>query len=75
MNSIVKWVIDNKEWVFSGVGVAIAGFIIGLILKKRVSGGENIKMTQKSGRNSFNYQSAGTMNINVPQKKENENHK
>lgn len=28
---MIEWIIENKEWVFSGVGVFILTIIIGLI--------------------------------------------
>jgi LPXTG-motif cell wall-anchored protein len=31
----MQYIIDNKEWIFSGIGVAILSVIIGFILRKR----------------------------------------
>lgn len=45
MKNVIEWVIQNKEWVFSGVGVAI----IGLILSK--------KSVRNYLRAMFNYKS------------------
>lgn len=28
MMDVIEWIIQNKEWVFSGFGVAIIGFIL-----------------------------------------------
>jgi hypothetical protein len=55
----MQWIIDNKEWVFSGVGVFVLSLVITFFIKK----GKSTKQTQKSGKNSTNYQSAGDINI------------
>jgi hypothetical protein len=49
---IVEWIVTNKEWAFSGIGV----FIVGLFLSRAAI---NRKTTQKikSGDNSINTQS------------------
>jgi hypothetical protein len=53
MEKFAEWVINNKEWLFSGVGVVIGGFIMRLIFKKT-----NASTTQtiNSGNNSNNIQ-------------------
>jgi hypothetical protein len=33
---VMRWVLDNKEWLFSGVGVAIMGGLLTLFLRRRV---------------------------------------
>ena len=55
----MQWIIDNKEWVFSGAGVFLLSLVITLFIKK----GKSTNQTQKSGKNSNNYQSAGDINI------------
>ena len=55
MTEIFKWIANNKEWVFSGIGVLIISLIIGIIIKKN----HTIIMKQKSGNNSINIQSSG----------------
>jgi len=47
----MEWIMNNKEWIFSGIGVAIISLIIGLFLKKK-----STKMKQKSGDSSINIQ-------------------
>ena len=44
---ILNWIIDNKEWIFSGIGV----FVIALILARKTSKGN---VTQKSKEKSIN---------------------
>lgn len=51
------WLIDNKEWVFSGIGV-LALSIIGLFFKRNHS-----KQNIEAGNNSINIQ--GSSNIKV----------
>jgi|GEM_PF-6697020 len=52
---MINWIITNKEWIFSGIGVVIITGIIG-ILKGKEKSKDNIKMNQKSGKNSSNIQ-------------------
>ena len=35
INDIVSYICDNKEWIFSGIGVTVGGIIIGCIAKKK----------------------------------------
>lgn len=56
----MDWILENKEWIFSGVGVFAIGIIISIFRKKNKSP----NMVQKSGKNSTNYQSGGDMKIN-----------
>lgn len=55
----MQWMIDNKEWLFSGVGIFIITVGISIFTNKK----REIKQTQKSGSNSKNYQSVGDINI------------
>jgi hypothetical protein len=47
----MDWIIDNKEWIFSGAGIFLIGLILRLIIKK---GGSNFSI--KSGNNCNNIQ-------------------
>jgi len=55
----MQWIIENKDWIFSGIGVFIISLVIGLFAKKYTSS----KQIQKSGANSTNYQSGRDINI------------
>ena len=57
----MQWLIDNKEWVFSGAGIFLLGLLVTLFKKS----GNTTKQSQKSGKKSSNYQSAGDINIGV----------
>ena len=35
IEDIVSYFGDNKEWIFSGIGVPVTGFIYGFIAKKK----------------------------------------
>ncbi|MBM7835700.1 hypothetical protein [Clostridium sardiniense] len=59
----MKWIIENKEWLFSGIGVTILVAIIGIFIKKRVDG--KIVQTINSGNNSTNIQGGENVNIKI----------
>jgi hypothetical protein len=56
----MEWIVENKEWIFSGIGVFVLGIIYALFKKKKKS--KSIKMKQKSGDNSTNTQIGGDYN-------------
>ena len=56
----MHWLIDNKEWLFSGIGVFIISII--LLFFKRRKKRKKIIMRQKSGQNSTNIQIGGDFN-------------
>lgn len=51
-----EYIINNKEWIFSGLGVAVISWVF---LRKSSSK----KMTQRSGDNSTNIQVGGNINM------------
>jgi hypothetical protein len=61
----MEWLSENKEWVFSGIGVVaitlLISFIIWTIKKKNTASG--IIQNQTSGDNSMNYQSGRDIHI------------
>lgn len=56
---VLTWIINNKEWVFNGIGVIILSTIVGFFVKQRSGNTQK----QKSGRGSINIQSSGSLNI------------
>lgn len=54
----MEWILENKEWLFSGVAIAIPLAIIGWLTSSRRN-----KQTQKSGDNSTNIQIGGNFKI------------
>lgn len=59
----MNWIVANKEWIFSGVGVFAVGLVITYFVKRARDA--NITQNQTSGTNSNNYQSAGDLNVNI----------
>lgn len=57
---MVDWLIQNKEWVFGGVGVAVITGLIALL--RRNSNGPS--QLQKSGSNSTNVQAGRDVSLN-----------
>jgi hypothetical protein len=59
------WVISNKEWLFSGLGLVIVAWVGRLIFKKiHASSTQNIR----SGDNSTNVQANRDINIGTKKK-------
>lgn len=54
----MEWIIENIEWLFSGVAIAIPLAIIGWLTSSR-----RTKQIQKSGDNSTNIQIGGDLKI------------
>ncbi|MCQ2754767.1 MAG: hypothetical protein MJ231_06940 [bacterium] len=66
MRTVLNWLITNKEWVFSGIGI----FIIGLFFTSKAV--KRNKQKQKLGDNSFGIQANGDVKININKDEENE---
>lgn len=58
---IINWLNSNKEWIFSGIGVAIISIVIHLLFKRY----QSKKQIQKSGNNSINIQVGDNLNIHT----------
>jgi hypothetical protein len=54
----MEWIIKNKEWLFSGVAIAIPLAIIGWFFSNQGN-----KQVQKSGDNSTNIQVGGNLKL------------
>jgi hypothetical protein len=59
----MDWISENKDWLFSGIAVAVPLAIIGWIIACRGS-----KQVQKGGKNSINIQVGG--NLKIKEKKD-----
>ena len=65
MEKIAAWVIDNKQWLFSGIGVTVVALILKFILNKRsASSNQNIR----SGNSSTNTQAGRDVNFEMKKK-------
>jgi hypothetical protein len=60
-----QWLSNNREWVFSGVGVALAAFLIRVLLRK-----SSPTQTQCGGEESQNLQAGRDINIGGARRKE-----
>jgi hypothetical protein len=59
VSEALTWLIDNMEWIFSGIGVAAIGWLF-LLFKRRQNG---LNQRQRSGRNSTNLQAGKDINL------------
>ncbi|WP_353254247.1 hypothetical protein [Salinisphaera sp. PC39] len=65
MENVFAWVIDNKEWLFSGVGLAVVAWVGRLIFKKTSA---SSTQTIRSGDGSTNVQAGRDVNIGTKKK-------
>ncbi|NQU26581.1 MAG: hypothetical protein HQ567_35300 [Candidatus Nealsonbacteria bacterium] len=65
MEEFVAWVIDNKQWLFSGVGLVVVAWVGRLIFKKRYA---SSTQTIRSGDSSTNVQAGRDVNIGTKKK-------
>jgi hypothetical protein len=55
----MQWILNNKEWVFSGIGVFFMTIIFTVLYTRNKSNSQK----QKSGIGSINIQAGGHINI------------
>lgn len=57
---MLDWIINNKDWIFSGIGVFVLGGIIALakLISKKNKDSAIISQKQKNGEHSTNSQIA-----------------
>jgi hypothetical protein len=60
LSDALTWVIDNKEWIFGGIGVAAIGWLFALFIRRQ----DGLSQRQRSGANSTNLQSGRDINLN-----------
>lgn len=72
---MIEYIINNKEWIFSGVGVVIITFIISLVARNKSSSstnkvkikGSSNKVHQIGAKNENDIEIEGDMNdVNQP---------
>lgn len=63
MENLLSIITENKEWLFSGLAVAIFGYFF----KKK---GESVNKKQKAGNDSRNYMAGGDIKIGKDDDKE-----
>lgn len=54
----MEWIIENKDWLFSGIAIAVPLAIVGWFISTRGN-----KQIQKGGKNSTNIQVGGNFKI------------
>ncbi|EMO0969809.1 hypothetical protein [Vibrio cholerae] len=54
----MEWIIENKDWLFSGIAIAIPLAVVGWFFSSKSS-----KQVQKGGDNSTNIQVGGNFSI------------
>ena len=64
----MHWITENKEWLFSGIAVAVPLAVIGWFLARakrnaKRESEKRIEQTQKSGSGSINIQAGGDINV------------
>jgi hypothetical protein len=68
INNILNWIVQNKEWIFSGIGVAVITGFISILSKNK---GTSSKQTIRSGGGSNNLQAGRDIrNIEMTKKVE-----
>jgi type VI protein secretion system component VasK len=66
----MHWITENKEWLFSGVAVAVPLAVIGWFLARAKRRSEKrIEQKQKSGSGSINIQVGRDISVNGKRKK------
>lgn len=65
MEELLAWIIKNKEWLFSGVGVAVGAWLVSFIFKKPPA---SSTQTLRSGNSSTNFQAGRDVNIGTKRK-------
>ena len=58
LNEIIKWIVNNKEWLFSGMGFAILVGIVKFLFFR-----DKPTQVQKSGNDSISIQAGGDVHI------------
>ena len=59
----MEWIVQNKEWLFSGIGVIFFGGFFGYVRKKKQNNGFSQKI--KAGNLSNNIQGGKDVNITI----------
>jgi len=54
----MDWIVENKDWLFSGIAIAIPLAFLGWLISSRKT-----KQLQKGGDNSTNIQVGGSLNL------------
>ena len=69
MNEIVDWVVNNKEWLFSGVGIVVVAWIWRLFQKRKEG---SVSQEIHAGDGSTNVQAGRDVEFTAKSKGEDE---
>jgi hypothetical protein len=53
---MVKWVVDNRQWLFDGIGAALVVAVLGWIANRLFGQRDSNGQRQRGGANSINVQ-------------------
>ncbi len=70
----MNWIIDNKEWIFSGIGIAIIAAIYNAFFKKKDKSDLITNKISNSGNNGNSNTNTNNIQINIPTEHKKENH-
>lgn len=59
----LKWIIENADWIFDGIGVTILVALGGLFVKKKLDNPSTQNI--KTGNNSTNIQGGKDVNVTI----------
>lgn len=59
----MEWIMENKEWLFSGLGISVLG-IVGYFLKRN-KGKDKSNQTITSGNDSTNIQGGNNVKVKI----------
>jgi len=62
----MEWIVNNKEWVFSGIGVFILSIIFSLILSKKKNSKENSTNIDNRSNNTNKIANTNNVLISIP---------
>lgn len=54
-----NWLVENRTWVFSGIGVSVMALLVALVRRSKAG----INQRQRGGDHSVNVQSAGSIEL------------
>lgn len=61
----MEWILENMEWIFSGVGIAVLGYLYKKFFYRKES-----SQQIDAGDNSTNIQGGKNVNVNIGEKKQ-----
>lgn len=65
MDEFMAWLIDNKEWLFSGVGAVLVAWVGRFVYRKRRTAPSQVI---RAGNNSTNLQAGRDIGFNAKKK-------